>query len=325
MSGQLWSVDSLGGYMHSVNLSRELRMAVTPALRFRQFCDIKDPDQQQRHKGATFHWNVYSTLTADSGSTSRVLTETSTMPSGKYTITQGTLTIAEYGIEAPYTGVLDDLSEHPVKEIIHKVLKDDCKKALDIAAAQEFEKTPLRVVPTTGTDTAAVTLTTNSVATLTNNVALGTKHVKSIIDIMKERNIPAYTDDDYYSLAWPTTYRSFKDDLESVNQYTETGYGKIMRGEIGRYENCRFTEQTNVLKTDMSTAAAAWTNGKSNWAFFFGSDTVAEAVAIPEEIRGKLPGDYGRDKGVAYYYLGGFGICHTDQAQARIVMWDSAA
>lgn len=40
--------------------------------------------------------------------------------------------------------------------------------------------------------------------------------------------------------------------------------------------------------------------GLSNWAFFFGGDTVAEAVAIPEEIRGKIPGDYGRDKGVAW-------------------------
>lgn len=55
MSGQLWSTNSLGGYMHSLSLSKELRMAVTPAVRFRQFADIKDPDQQQRHAGATFH------------------------------------------------------------------------------------------------------------------------------------------------------------------------------------------------------------------------------------------------------------------------------
>jgi len=60
-------------------------------------------------------------------------------------------------------------------------------------------------------------------------------------------------------------------------------------------------------------------------AFFFGEDTVAEAIAIPEEVRGKLPGDYGRDRGIAWYALLGFGICHTDASQARIVMWDSAA
>ena len=30
------------------------------------------------------------------------------------------------------------------------------------------------------------------------------------------------------------------------------------------------------------------------------SDTVAEAIAVPEEIRGKIPSDYGRSKGVAW-------------------------
>ena len=33
--GQLWSVNSLGGYMYSDNLSAELRTAVQPGLRFR--------------------------------------------------------------------------------------------------------------------------------------------------------------------------------------------------------------------------------------------------------------------------------------------------
>ena len=64
----------------------------------------------------------------------------------------------------------------------------------------------------------------------------------------------------------------------------------IMNGEIGRYEGCRFVEQTHKSKTSIGTyTAAAWTNSLSGWAFFFGEDTVAEAVAVPEEIRGKNP------------------------------------
>jgi hypothetical protein len=42
-------------------------------------------------------------------------------------------------------------------------------------------------------------------------------------------------------------------------------------------------------------------------------------------MRGKIPGDFGRDRGIAWYYLGGFGIVHTQAAQSRIVIWDSAA
>ena len=47
--------------------------------------------------------------------------------------------------------------------------------------------------------------------------------------------------------------------------------------------------------------------------------------AAVEEMRGKIPSDYGRSMGIAWYYLGGFGIVHTAAAQARIVKWDSAA
>jgi len=46
---------------------------------------------------------------------------------------------------------------------------------------------------------------------------------------------------------------------------------------------------------------------------------------LPEEIRSKLPQDYGRDKGIAYYYVGECGLCHTDATNARMILWDSAA
>jgi len=41
-------------------------------------------------------------------------------------------------------------------------------------------------------------------------------------------------------------------------------------------------------------------------AIFFGADPVIEAVAVAEEIRAKIPEDYGRSKGVAWYALLGF-------------------
>jgi hypothetical protein len=39
----------------------------------------------------------------------------------------------------------------------------------------------------------------------------------------------------------------------------------------------------------------------------------------------KLPEDYGRDRGAAWYALCGFGITHPDATNSRIVMFDSAA
>ncbi len=145
---------------------------------------------------------------------------------------------------------------------------------------------------------------------------------------------PPYTADDYVGVSRPTTNRNFKNSLETIHQYTETGLAHIFNGEIGRYESCRFIEQTFIPAGGSAAATTydpwsgtpqAWTNGLSSWAFIMGGDTVTEAVCCHEEIRAKIPGDYGRSRGIAWFYLGGFGLVHTDALNARVVMWDSAA
>ena len=107
-----------------------------------------------------------------------------------------------------------------------------------------------------------------------------------------------------------------------------------MRGEIGRYENTRFIEQTNIApgigNTGIASTVAggdmvAWTNAKSDWAFWMGEDTVYEGVVEPEQLRYAISSDYGRSKGMAWYYIGGFGLIQTQASQARILMWDSQA
>lgn len=327
MAAQLWAVNTLGGYFYSLNLSDELRKALQPAVKFRQMCDVKDASQQGKKKGDTFTWDIVSNV-ATRGT---ALTETSTMPETNFTISQGTLTITEYGNSVPYSGKLEDLSKFSVKDTVMKALRQDATKVMDCAAHQQFNRTLLRVV---GTSSTTISLTTNGTATGTNSQAFNTNHVKLIVDTMKERNIPAYTGDDYFALAWPTTYRTVKNSLETLHQYTEKGLTMIMNGEIGRYENVRFVEQTNIPKggaADSTTfnpftnTADAWNGGFSDWIFFFGEDTVAEGIAVPEEIRAKIPTDYGRSKGVAWYSLNGFGLVHAaDATEGRVLKWDSA-
>jgi N4-gp56 family major capsid protein len=147
----------------------------------------------------------------------------------------------------------------------------------------QFKNTALRAEPSSGTSTTAINLDTNGVASQTNNVALGTGHVKAIVDTAKERNIPPYTADDYVAVSHPTTFRNLKNSLETIHQYTETGLAHIFNGEIGRYESCRFVEQTFVPKGGAANATTYdpwsgapqnWTNALSSWAFFMGGDTV---------------------------------------------------
>lgn len=316
--------------MYSDELSDVLRQQVQPLTKFRQLCDAEDGTKKGLNRGDKYNWDVYSNV----GTQGRRLDEGAPIPETGFTILQHQLTVFEAGNSVPYTGKLVALAKHQVAAIIDKTLKDDARKYFDIEAFLQFKNTQLRAEPSSGTSATAINLDTNGTASVTNNLALGTGHVKAIVDTMKERNIPPFTADDYVSVSHPTTFRNLKNSLETIHQYTETGLAHIFNGEIGRYESVRFVEQTFIPKGGAANAtsydpwggiAQAWTNGLSSWAFFLGGDTVTEAVCVPEEIRAKLPGDYGRSRGIAWYYLGGFGIVHSDSTNSRIVMWDSAA
>lgn len=326
---QVWSINALGGFMYSDQLSNVLRMALLPTVKFRQFADAKDATEKGLHAGQNFNWNIFSRIATGGAQ----LQENVAMPTSNFTVTQGTLSITEYGNTIPYSGKLDDLSKQPVTEVIHKILKVDAKETLDGATWSQFNATVMHLGPTAGTSTTSVTLQVGA-PTITNNTPMTNSHIKAISDIMKESNVPAYTGDDYYAMAWPTTFRTFKNSLEALHQYTETGLSMIANGEIGRYEGIRFIEQTGIARGGAYNATGytfrnpvPWANGQSDWCFFFGEDTVAEAVVIPEEIRGKIPTDFGRSRAIAWLYLGGFGLVHgasvADSANARIFKWDS--
>lgn len=313
MAGQLWSVDSLGGYMYSDQLSDTLRTSLQPNTRFRNFCDIEDA--HGKGNGETFSWNVYEDVVTEGGT----LNEEDAMPETNFTIRQESMTMTEYGNSVPYTSKAQLLSKHSMERVVTKVLKNDACKALDKAAHAEFNKTKLVVTPATATDAVDILLNTDGTAgAVTNNIGMSKEHVKRIADQMAERNITPFDGDNYMALGRPTTFRDFKDDLEAISIYVDAGFSKIAAGEIGRYEGIRFFTQTNV-------ASEGWTNSKSDAAYFFGADTVTEGVVVPEEVRAKLPGDFGRSKGVAWYYLGGFGICHTKADHSRIIKWGSVA
>lgn len=320
---QVWAVNTEGRYMYSDNLTNDLRVVLQPTLRFRQFADVKE-ESVGLHRGEQFHWNVYGDL-AGTNDNNGLLVETNTIPEDSFTITQGTLTIAEYGRAVPWTKRLDDSAYHPVREIVTNALKNHARKSFDSNAAAKIDTVPLRVVPTGGTSTTALTLTTDGTATLTNNVAFGKAHARLVSTTMRERDIPAFVGDDYYALARPSTFDTLKDDLESVRQYVDAGFGMIMHGEIGRYDGIRFVQQTHKGAGAVGTASTTWTNGLSDWIVFTGEDALTEGCAIPEEIRANLPQDFGRSRAIAWYFVGGWAIPHTVAAQGRTVIWDSAA
>lgn len=329
MPGQLWGINARGGFMFSEELSDYLRMAVQPRAVFRQFCQVpEDAVDKGLHRGGAYTWDVYSNIQTRG----RRISETDPAPESNFTISQATVNVYEIMNTIPYSGMLEMLAKHDLISIIDKTLRLDAAKAFDIEAFLQFDDCLVRYA--SATSTTAVVKTTNASTATANNVALGTGHIKAISDDMRESNIPAFVGNDYICISHPTTFRNFKNEMESINQYTKPGIDMIYSGEVGRYEGIRFVEQTNIPKggaIDSTTfdpytdTSDAWDNTKSSWAFFFGDDTVIEPIVVPEEMRAKLPGDYGRDKGIGYYYLGAFANVHeTDAAQSRISKWDSS-
>jgi hypothetical protein len=330
MSGQLWSVSADGAYLYSDQLSDTFRMSLQPTTKFRQLCDGDDATDKGLHAGDLYRWNVGSNVATQG----RRIGETQTVPQTQGSLAQRSLQVFEFANSVPYSAKLDLFAKQDVVAWIDKMLKDDARKCFDIEAFLQFKNTKLRAAPTSGNNASAITLDTNGTCSTTNNLALGTGHVKAIVDTMKERNIPAFEMDDYACVSHVSTFRSFRNSLESINQYTDGGVARIMNGEIGRYEGCRFAEQNQIPKggaADSTTfdpwasTADGWNNALSSWAFFFGRDTAMEAIVVPEEIRAAIPGDFGRARAMAWYAITGFGITHDTAADSRIVMWDSAA
>lgn len=140
----------------------------------------KEPPQRTELK---FYWDVYGNV----GTQGRRLDENAPVPETGFTILQRSLTVYEAGNSVPYTGKLLAMAKHQVAAVIDKTLKDDARKYFDIESYLQFKTTVLRAGPTSGTSTTAITLDTNGTCSTTNNVALGTGHVKALADTMKER------------------------------------------------------------------------------------------------------------------------------------------
>jgi len=329
MAGQLWSSAADGGYMYADELSKWLRFQLQPLCYFRQLCDPDDQTTKGLHRGASAVWNVYGDV-ADIGND---LAETEEMPETSFTIAQRSLTVTEYGISVPYTGKLEMLAEHDLKSVIDKTLLLAAQKYFDYKAFTQFDAALYTAAPTSGNSTTAITTTEDGTCATANNLAMGKTHVALMLDFLRENNVPPFRGSYYGAISHPSTWRAFKDDLESIHQYTESGMAHIFEGERGKYEGCKFIDQTFIPKggaADTTTfdartgTADAWNNALSSWAFFMGQDTVKEVIVVPEEVRAKIPTDFGRSKAIAVYYLGGFGLSHDDATNTRILKWDSS-
>jgi len=288
--GQNWTTSSLGGYLANPTLSKAMRHAASPLYIFRQFCKIKEAFGHG--KADKVYFDKMSRISTRGGT----LTETTTMPETNFTVSQDSITVNEYGNSIPYSEKLQTLSEFNVNDETSVVIRDDMHDVLDRAVATVATAADLLAIVI---NTATTSFSTNGTINHTAHGNMSDKNVRDIIDYMKIKKIPKYENgSDYISIATVNAQRGLYDYLQALMAYTTPEY--MFNQEKGKYYGCRFVEENNVLSNIKGFSA------NSGEALFLGGDALMEAVAVPEELRMKIPTDYGRSKGVAWYALLGF-------------------
>lgn len=298
MAQQVYSVSTLGGNWSQPYLTQRLRSIAQPVFRFRQFVDVKEAIGKQN--GDTWLFDKTGNVQTQGGT----LVETNTIPETQFVTGQGTGTITEYGNAVPFTAKLQTLGQFQIEPVTEQKLRDDMVKVLESACGSQYVATDYVAVCTA---TNGVAFTTNGTATATATSDLTAFNVRKIVDYMRKKLIPFYDGQSYVAICSIQSMSGMFNDTATagwndLSKYTAEYASGAHMGELGSFYKTRFVEETGYLSNAIGASSLY---GAS---VFFGNDNVYEAVAVPEEIRTKVPHDYGRDMGLAWYALLGFKI-----------------
>lgn len=298
MPSQIFATNSLGGFFSNPELSQKLRTVAQPLKRFRAFTSPLGAGGA--HKSATVFYDKIRNITTQGGA----LTETDTIPETFAPIGQGTATMTEFGNSIGYSGKVVALSQLSPEDVISVALKNDASKVLDSQCAKQYQAAEFKLVCSASNSTV---ITTNGTATATASSDLTASNVRDAVNFLRKKNVPFVDGESYVCIASVQAYSNMFADSNStgsgfvdVSKYTAKFAENIFSGEVGKFYMTRFVEETNILSNSIGNGA---THGE---AVFFGDDAVKEVIAQPEELREKIPTDYGRSQGLAWYALLGF-------------------
>jgi N4-gp56 family major capsid protein len=290
MAQGAWLTGSLGGYLYSPKLSKQMREQAAPMFVFRNFVDLSEKGLGA-NKGDRVPFSKRLRIDTRGGT----LVETDTMPKNTIKFTTDSVPVTEYGNGVDYTGKLEALAEFNMKDQYQKGLVEDQKDAIDNAIATEFKRGMFKAVATSTSNTV---FTSDGTATATQNADLSDKSVRDIVDYLMMAQTPKFKGGDHYiGILSVKSMRGVYDYLQAVAQYTTPEFR--FKNEVGRYYGARHVAENNIL---VNTNGSGSVFGE---ALYFGDEAVVEAVAVPEELRYEEE-DLGRSKSLAWYSILGF-------------------
>lgn len=288
---------SYGSYLSNQKLSAQMRAQALGMYVYRQFVDKKDALGKNAGDVITFS----KRLRIDTAG--GALTETASMTQHNIKITKGTASVVEYGNKVLYSLKADTLAKFNLRSEYGQGLMDDQVYVLDNAIYTAFKTAKFKMV-FTNTGKSHYAYTTTGTATQTATYTKYTAaNVRGIVDFAKTNHIPKMGSH-YIALGATNFISDIYDDLQAVAQYAEPEFR--YKDEVGKYYGARFVEDNAQADTSVGGSTLG------EW-FLFGQEAVAEALALPEELR------YYEEEGGRFRYLMWLGI----MGYAKI--WDRVA
>lgn len=290
MAQGVWVTGSLGGYLFSPKLSKQMREQAGPLYVFRNFVDLSEKGLGA-NKGDKVPYVKRLRIDTRGGT----LIETATMPRNTIKFITDSVQVTEYGNGIDYTGKLETLAEFNMKDQYQKGLVEDQKDSIDNAIATQFQLAEFKAI---ALNTATTSFYTNGTATGTAAANISDKNVRDIVDYLMQKRVPKFKGGDYYiGILSVKSMRGVYDYLQAVAQYAEPEFR--FKNEVGQYYGARHVAENNVLVNTKGS------NGAYGEALYFGDEGVVESVALPEELRYEEE-DVGRSKTLAWYAILGF-------------------
>ena len=335
ITGANLSAISTTGYTSDTTLSpaiqtiwsKEILFLAMPVLRFEQFAVKKT--ELGVMPGLTVNFMRYNNLTINDAAGAE-LTEGVRMEPDALSASQIQITVKEQGKSVAVTELLLNAAFDDVMASASRLLGRHMAQSMDVQARNTLYAPG---VPFAGGAAVAPSVvfgrTTNgstrgSIAPYEYSGAgsasapgyLSPATIKDAVEVLAGQNIPRLGDT-YVCFVHPSQSRSLRDWPEFIEVTKYAAPGNFMLGEIGRLYDVVFIETTQVLKGQASTDVVDLAPGTAGYqdptadsysAIMIGDNAFGQAIALPVELRDGGVIDFGREHGLAWYAIWGFGV-----------------
>lgn len=313
--------------------SKEILFQAMPVLRFEQFAVKKT--ELGVMPGLTINFMRYTNLSVNND-TGATLTEGVRLEPVALSASQIQITVGEQGQALAVTELLLNAAFDDVMASSSRLLGRHMAQSMDIQARNTLYQNAVpfaggAAVPpsvvfgrnvATGARTTISPYDAGTVGTYSSPGYLSPAAIKDAVEILAGQNIPRLGDT-YVCFVHPSQSRALRDWPEFIEVTKYAAPGNFMLGEIGRIYDVVFIETTQVVAgggpADLvsGTTGAQAPTATSYSAIMIGDNAFGHAIALPVELRDGGVIDFGREHGLAWYAIWGFGMI---TGESRVVI-----